>query len=134
MTGKVISDFASIGNYDDIAVFVLPVIGILSVFLYYGLNKIDWFYLYEDRIEARYALRVNNVVYYENVKFIEDVKIDVDAQIVNSFYIFNDGRVNTKKNKLEPINNKSINLRINKTKELEDFVKNNLQIEIVKKY
>ena len=56
------------------------------------------------------------------------------AQIVNSFYIFNDGRVNTKKNKLEPINNKSINLRINKTKELEDFVKNNLQIEIVKKY
>lgn len=134
MTGKVISDFASIGNYDDIAVFVLPVIGILSVFLYYGLNKIEWFYIYEDRIEARCALRVNNVVYYENVKFIEDVRIDVDAHVVNSFYIFNDGRVNTKKNKLEPINNKSINLRINKTKELEDFVKNNLQIEIVKKY
>ncbi len=110
---------------------VLPAVGMVCFLIYYASSKVEWFYIYEDRIESRCALGKNNVVYFENVKYIEFALIQVDAHMVDKFYIFNDGRVNTKKKKLEPFNNESLNLRINKTKELEQFIKETLKIEII---
>ncbi len=96
-------------------------------------TSMEWFCIYEDRIEVRNLFRVKNVVYYDRVKFVEEVTINLTSRgMEKQFYIFNDGRKNN--NSLLDLNScynrKKYNLRIYKTPELEDYILNTLYLEL----
>ena len=111
---------------------VLPISGIIILL---GLNNLEWFHIYEDRIEARCVFGIKNIVYFKNVLLVEELKINLTARgTPKDFYIFNDGRKNN--NSLFDLNscynNKKLNLSIYKTAEIENFVNNILKLEVLR--
>ena len=109
-------------------IFSLP---LFSLTLLLGLTNLEWFYIYEDRIEARYIFGVKNVVYFDDVLDVQQVKINLTTRgMEKEFYIFNDGRKNNKSffNINSCYNKKEFNLRIYKTPELENII--NIKITI----
>lgn len=103
-------------------IFSLPLFGLT---LLLGLTNLEWFYIYEDRIEARYIFGVKNMVYFDDVLDVQQVKINLTTRgMEKEFYIFNDGRKNNKNifNINSCYNKKEFNLRIYKTPELENII------------
>ena len=126
-----------LGNTDNIEVlitfllvFYLPM---FLLMLLLGLINLEWFHIYEDRIEVRYIFGKKNIVYFDKVVFVQELKIGLTARGSDKdFYIFNDGRKNNS-NFLDLnscYNKKKFNLRIYKTDELENYVNNVLKLKI----
>ena len=104
----------------------------------FGLTMIntygEWYYIYENKIEARGIFGVKKTVYYKDVKFIEDICIDIKRNGKERVYVFNDGNTkSTYKSSKQIYNTKKACFIIQKTKQLEEFIKSNLDIEIVNK-
>ena len=112
-----------------IFVYVIAVLPNLLI----QLRDMEWYCIYKDRIEARNVFGLRNTVYFKQVSFVEETDIMISMGGPKTFYIFNDGRKNTRNLfGIYPFyNNKKINLRIYKTKEIEKFIKNTLRIKIV---
>ena len=112
-----------------IFVYVIAVLPNLLI----QLRDMEWYCIYKDRIEARNVFGLRNTVYYKEVSFVEEVDISVSIGKQKTYYIFNDGRKNTRNLLgIYPFyNNKKINLRIYKTKKLESYIKKNLRFKIV---
>ena len=54
-----------------------------------GMNYLEWYCIYDDRIEVRCPFGKKNVVYYNNVLFVEEVEISLTARGKDKpFYIF----------------------------------------------
>ena len=101
--------------------------------LFLSLTKLEWYLVYVDKIEARWILGVKNVVYFENVLFVEETKIPLTNRgMYKTFFIFNDGRKNNG-NILDCnscYNHKRYNLRIYATTELEEYIATTLLLKI----
>ena len=117
---------------EDLLTFILMYfIPLFLPMLFYGLKNLEWYHIYEDKIEVLCLFGKKNSVEYTNVKFVEEVKINLTSRSMEkSFFIFNDGRKNN--NNILDINscynNKKFNLRIYKTCELENFIINNPEL------
>ena len=102
--------------------------------LLFSLMNLEWFHIYDDRIEARYIFGIKNIVYFDNVLFVQELTINLTSRgMKKKFYVFNDGRKNN--NNILDVNScynrKAFNLRIHKTYELENYIQNSLKLKIV---
>ena len=97
-----------------------------------GLNCLEWYDVYEDRIEAKCIWGRKNIVYYREVQFVELAMIGIARGIQKPFYIFNDGRKNN--NSILDINScynkKRFNLRVYATQEMQNHIIHTLRMEI----
>ena len=123
-------------EFQAVGVFLLIIfLPLFSLILLIGLTNFEWFNIYEDRIEVRYIFGLKNTVYFDDVLNVQQVKINLTTRgMEKEFYIFNDGRKNTKciANINSCYNKKKFNLRIYKTIELEKFInmkKLNIQVD-----
>ena len=100
-----------------------------------GLNCLEWYDVYEDRIEAKCIWGRKNIVYYHEVQFVELVMIGIARGIQKPFYIFNDGRKNNSSilDINSPSNKKKFNLRIHYSPEMENHILNTLGMPIISK-
>lgn len=90
-----------------------------------GMNYLEWYCIYDDRIEVRCPFGKKNVVYYNNVLFVEEVGISLTARGKDKlFYIFNDGRNNNGSifNVNSCYNKRKYNVRIYKTSRIESYI------------
>lgn len=110
-------------------VFFLPFFVLIVAI---GLNNLEWFYVYNNRIEVRCVYGKKNIVYFKNIIFVREIKINLTARgTKKTFYIFNDGRKNKSLfNILSCHNSKKFNLIIYKTKNLEEYLINSLKFKI----
>lgn len=113
-------------------IFILPILILMIPAILLGLNNLEWFHIYEDKIEARCIFGVKNVVYFKDVLFVQELKINLTARgTPKDFLIFNDGRKNN--NSFFDLNScynkKKYNLRIYKTPEIENYVTNILKLQ-----
>lgn len=118
-----------------VVVFLLTIfLPLFSLILLFGLMNLEWFNIYEDRIEARYIYGVKNIVYFDDVLDVQQAKINLTTRgMEKEFYIFNDGRKNNKSiaNIKSCYNKKKFNLIIYKTPELEKLIHiKNLTIQV----
>lgn len=107
-----------------------------SILMAFGaITTLEWFCIYEDRIEARGVLGCKNIVYYKDVEYVEERMLPLNIKdCVSPHYIFHDGRKNSG-GILEHIsspNKKKYTLRIYKTPALENYILNTLHLEIRK--
>ena len=112
-------------EFQAVIVLLTIFLPLFSLILLFGLMNLEWFNIYEDRIEARYIFGIKNIVYFDNVLDVQQVKINLTTRgMEKEFYIFNDGRKNNKNfaNINSCYNKKKFNLRIYKTSELENFI------------
>lgn len=98
-----------------------------------GLKNFEWYFIYDDRIEVRCIFGIKNVVFYDKILSIEEVRINLITRGMKKiFYIFNDGRKNN--NNIWDVNscynNRMLNLRIYKTSQLENYLKNCLKLKV----
>ena len=118
---------------DEAAMFLLIIfLPIFVLTVLFASVYLEWFYIYDDRIEARFVFGRKNVVFFDSVLFVEQTEIDLITKgMRKTFYIFNDGRKNNNSflNLNSCYNNKKFNLRICKTSELENFI-NTKQLSI----
>ena len=114
------------GEIQSVLVFSLIfLVPLFSVAVLGGLTNLEWFYIYDDRIEARYIFGIKNIVYFDNVLNVQQTEINLTTRgMKKEFYIFNDGRKNNKSiaNINSCYNKKKFNLIIYKTSELENFI------------
>ena len=117
--------------------FVFIICPFLLVQTGFALGCLEWFRVYEDRIEARTIYGIKNKVYMGAVQFVEESQINLTVKgISRTFYIFHDGRKSAKDflgitNHIQSCyNKKKYNFRMRKTQELEDYIKNTLHLEI----
>ena len=119
----------------DMLMIVLSIVFcplLLALFLL--IKNLEWYIVYVDRIEVRCAFGKKNTVYYSDVAFIEEVKINLTSRgMKKTFYIFNDCRKNN--NNLLDINScyncRKYNLKIYKTERLANFISDNLNLEVI---
>ena len=121
--------------------------GILFVFLFYSLlcafvilstlPRLEWFYVYNDRIEAVGVYGKKNIVYFKDVLCVKEESLAVVNYHREDFFVFDDGRKNYKDNLIHHLdshlNKKKYNFVVPKTEQLEDYITNVLKLEIVKK-
>ena len=114
------------------SILFLPII-LLS--LLWDFWYLEWYYVYADHIEVRTIYGIKNIVYYSDVLFVEEkvINLTIHGDLQETFYIFNDGRKKDRKTFGigRYYNRKKYNLRIYKTKELENYNVNTLKIKIV---
>lgn len=118
-----------------ITIFLIALFPILIKILLIGFKNLEWYIVYNNKIEVRNIYGIKNIVFYDSVLFIEELEINLTTRGMNKkFYIFNDGRKNNNSifNINSCYNNKKFNLRIYKTKELENYINNNLHNLIYK--
>lgn len=104
-------------------------------FLIGGIASLEWYHIYNDRIEVRYVFGRKNIVYFDKVLFVEETELALSRAVYKTFYIFHDGRKNNN-NFLDITscaNKKKYNLKIYKTDRLEHFIKNELNLTVKKK-
>lgn len=90
-----------------------------------GAASLEWFNVYEDRIEAVCLYKIKNTVYFKDVVFVEQTKIYVFVKgKPRDFYIFNDGRKNNNSiiNTNSCHNAKKFNLRIYKNPKIDELI------------
>ena len=113
-----------------ISLMVILVIGMLCILI--AIKDLEWFIIYKDRIEVKTIYHIRNIVYFKDVVFIEEIKLQVFKMQYIPYFIFNDGRKNNNNifDYTAYLNKKNFNLRIYKTPELEEFITNHIKIEI----
>lgn len=106
----------------------------LAILMYVCIARTEWFYIYEDRIEARSVFGIRNVVYFCDVIMIQEKFLGVKVSF--SYYFFKDNRkthkeegqkckfTETEKGSPNAFNTKKYCLRIHKTPRLEEFINN----------
>ena len=108
-------------------------IPILILMILIGFKYLEWYCIYDDHIEVRNIYGKKNSVFFNNVSGVEEIEINLTTRgMKKAFYIFNDGRKNNKNifNINSCYNNKKFNLRIYKTKELENYIINTLKYKL----
>ncbi len=97
-----------------------------------NLDMIEWFFIYDDKIEVRGIFGIKNTVYLRDIKYVEDIYFYFCRSTFKHLYIFDDGR-EEKINRKKWTNKKKRSFRIYKTPELENFLKEkNIEIRYVK--
>lgn len=127
------TDFTDSRAVEDMVLGLVLFSPMIITLLICPFAQLEWFLIFEDRIEARGIFGIKNTVYFSKVLYIEELGI---SYIKNSpkrpFYMFNDGRKNN--NSFLGVNNwynkKKFNLRIPITDELENFVKTHLSSKL----
>ena len=118
-------------EFESFATFLL--VFFFSIFLlliFMGIKNLEWYCIFDDRIEARCIYGVKNSVHYDEVVFIEEAKINLTTRgMQKTFYVFNDGRKNIFGIN-SCYNNKKFNFRIYKTNELENYIQNTLNLAV----
>lgn len=118
-----------------LTIILIALLPILIIILLIGFKNLEWYYVYNNKIEVRTIYGIKNIVFYNNVLFIEELEINLSTRGMKKiFYVFNDGRKNNNNifNINSCYNNKKLNLRIYKTIELENYINNNLHNSIYK--
>ena len=59
--------------------------------MYVCIARTEWFYIYEDRIEARSVFGIRNVVYFCDVISIQEKVLRLNGLLV-AYYFFKDNR------------------------------------------
>ena len=107
----------------------------LAILMYVFIARTEWFYIYEDRIEARSVFGIRNVVYFCDVISIQEKVLSLNG-LLFAYYFFKDNRkthkkegqkckfTETEKGWPNAFNTKKYCLRIHKTAKLEAFIKN----------
>lgn len=98
-----------------ITIFLIALFPILIIILLIGFKNLEWYIVYNNKIEVRNIYGIKNIVFYDSVLFIEELEINLTTRGMNKkFYIFNDGRKNNNSifNINSCYNNKKFNLRI----------------------
>ena len=116
-----------------ILMLLIILLPILLLILLIGLKNLEWFNIYDDRIDVRNIYGVKNSVSYDKIICVKEVKINLTTRgMVKVFYIFDDGRGDNHNafNVNSCYNHRKLNLRIYKTKKLEDHIINTLQMSI----
>lgn len=111
-------------------IFFIP---ILLIMILIGLNNLEWFYIYEYKIEARCIFGIKNIVYFKDVLFVQELKINLTVKgMAREFLVFNDGRKNNNSyfDITSCYNKKKTNLRIYKTPEIENYITTTLKFKI----
>ena len=93
-------------------IFVFP---ILIILILLGLKNLEWFHIYEDKIEARCLFGIKNIVYFQDVLFVQELKINLTSRGTPKYFlVFNDGRKNNDSffNLNSCYNNKKYNFKI----------------------
>lgn len=125
------------GETDITAAVLVATLCLIPLFmaLLLSLNELEWYDVYEDRIEAKCIFGRKNVVYYHEVQFVELAMIGIARGIQKPFYIFNDGRKNNSSilDINSPSNKKKFNLRIHYSPEMENHILNTLGMPIISK-
>ena len=101
--------------------------------LFLSLRNLEWYHVYDDRIEVKCLFGEKNKVFYSDIIYVEEIDINLTSRgMVRQFYIFNDGRKNN--NNIFDINScynkKRFNLRIYKTAELQNYVVNTIGLNV----
>ena len=89
------------------------------------MKNLEWYCIFNDRIEVRCPFGKKNVVYYNNILFVEEVGISLTTRGEDKpFYVFNDGRKNNGNifNVNSCYNKRKYNVRIYKTSMLENYI------------
>ena len=74
---------------------------LIIVMTFLALVQLEWFHVYEDRIEVRGILGQKNVVYFKDVVFVEERKIPLTTRDYHTpFFIFHDRRNNARQSAL----------------------------------
>ena len=77
-------------EFQAVIVLLTIFLPLFSLILLFGLMNLEWFNIYEDRIEARYLFGIKNIVYFDNVLDVQQVKINLTTRgMEKEFYIFN---------------------------------------------
>lgn len=117
-------------NIFEVILLILP----LAILTYTCIARLEWFYIYQDRIEARSVFGIRNVVYFCDVIMIQEKLLGLKVSF--SYYFFIDHRkthkkdgqkceiTGTEKGSPNAFNTKKYCLRIHKTPRLEEFMKN----------
>ena len=111
-------------------IFVFP---ILTILILLGLKNLEWFHIYEDKIEARCLFGVKNIVYFKDVLFVQELKINITSRGTPKYFlVFNDGRKNNDSffDLNSCYNKKKYNFIIYKAPEIENYVINVLQLKV----
>lgn len=111
-------------------IFVFPILIILIIL---GLKNLEWFHIYEDRIEARCLFCIKNIVYFKDVLFVHELKINLTSRGTPKYFlVFNDGRKNNDSffDLNSCYNKKKYNFRIYITPEIENYVINVLKLKV----
>lgn len=121
-------------SFDILMIVLSIVVCPLLLALFLSIRNLEWYLVYVDKIEVRCAFGKKNTVYYSDVAFIEEVTINLSSRgMKRTFYIFNDHRKNN--NNCFDINScyncRKYNLRIYKTDRLENFISDNLNMEVI---
>lgn len=109
-------------------------IPILISMILIGFKYLEWYCIYDDHIEVRNIYGKKNSVFFNNVSSVEEIEINLTTRGMEKvFYIFNDGRKNNRNifNINSCYNNKKFNLRIYKTNELENYIKDTLKFKVI---
>ena len=103
--------------------------------LFISIHQLEWFSVYRDRIDVRNVFGVKNMVFYENVQYVEEREIPLTSRgTYKTFYIFVDGRKTRRDlyGRRSCYNSRKYNLLIYKTPELENYISNVLHLKITK--
>lgn len=109
---------------------------ILFLFVLLGLRNLEWYYIYNDKIEARNIFGIKNIIHYKDVLFVEERTINLTSRgMKKQFYIFNDGRNNNNNifNLDSCYNKKKFNFKIYKTPKMEEYIINTLNLQVNRK-
>lgn len=124
-------------NKDNLKLFIIFslifVFSILIILILLGLKNLEWFHIYEDKIEARCLFGIKNIVYFKDVLFVQELKINLTSRGTSKYFlVFNDGRKNNDSffDLNSCYNKKKNNFRIYKTPEIENYVINVLKLKV----
>ncbi len=124
-------------NKDNLKLFIIFslifVFSILIILILLGLKNLEWFHIYEDKIEARCLFGIKNIVYFKDVLFVQELKINLTSRGTPKYFlVFNDGRKNNDSffDLNSCYNKKKCNFRIYKTPEIENYVINVLKLKV----
>ncbi len=93
----------------------------------FSASYLEWFHIYDDRIEARSIFGIKNVVYFRDVEYVEVLEIALSAKgAYIPFFMFHDGRDNNHNFVDASLNScynkRKRNLRMPKTEKMEAFL------------
>lgn len=124
-------------NKDNLKLFIIFslifIFSILIILILLGLKNLEWFHIYEDKIEARCLFGIKNIVYFKDVLFVQELKINLTSRGTPKYFlVFNDGRKNNDSffDLNSCYNKKKCNFRIYKTPEIENYIINVLKLKV----
>ncbi len=122
-------------NVKELLILLALILPVYIPTVLLGANQLEWYCLYDDRIEAKGILGIKNTVYYNDVIYVEEVEIPLTSRgTYRTFFLFQDGRKNNGNvfNSNSCYNRKKYTFRIYKTPDLEAYIVDTLHFPIKK--